>query len=80
VDQIGPLVALNVAIAVEHMVLRALDFGLGTCWIRLFDLPMVRNIFGWDENIFPVAMVPVGYPDEDPGPRPRLSLQDLIME
>ncbi|MBI9077481.1 MAG: nitroreductase family protein [Desulfatibacillum sp.] len=79
-EQIGPLVALNVAIAVEHIVLRALDFGLGTCWIRLFDIPMVRKIFGWDDNIFPVAMVPIGYPDENPQPRPRLSLQDLIME
>ena len=79
-EQIGPLVALNVAIAVEHMVLRALDFGLGTCWIRLFDIPLVRKIFCWDDNLFPVAMLPIGYPDEDPQPRPRLTLQDIIME
>ncbi|ACL02506.1 nitroreductase [Desulfatibacillum aliphaticivorans] len=80
VEQIGILVALNVAIAVEHMVLRALDFGLGTCWVRLFDVPMIKEIFQWDDNIFPVAMLPIGYPDEDPQPRPRLSLKELILE
>lgn len=80
VEQIGMLVALNVAIAVEHMVLRALDFSLGTCWIRLFDVPMIKEIFHWDDNIFPVAMLPIGYPDEDPQPRPRLSLNELILE
>jgi hypothetical protein len=35
VDQMGPLLALNVAIAVEHIILREVDFGLGTCWIKI---------------------------------------------
>ena len=34
-EQVGPRVALNVAIAVEHIALRALDFGLGSCWIQI---------------------------------------------
>lgn len=80
VDQIGPLLALNVAIAVEHIILRALDFGLGTCWIRLFDGEIVRNIFGWDDNIFVVALLPVGFPDESPEPRKRLPLEALLIE
>ena len=42
VEQIGPRIAANVAIAIEHMVLRALDFGLGTCWVRLLDDEMIR--------------------------------------
>ena len=43
-EQIGPQISLNVAIAVEHMVLRALDFGLGTCWIRLLDRQRINRI------------------------------------
>ncbi len=80
VDQIGPLLALNVAIAVEHIILRALDFGLGTCWIRLFDGEIVGNIFGWDDNISVVALLPVGFPDESPEPRKRLPLEALLIE
>ncbi|MGO9117520.1 MAG: nitroreductase family protein [Desulfomonilaceae bacterium] len=80
VDQIGPLLALNVAIAVEHIILRALDFGLGTCWIRLFDGETVRNIFGWDDNISVVALLPVGFPDESPEPRKRLPVEALLIK
>ncbi len=80
VDQIGPLLALNVAIAVEHIILRALDFGLGTCWIRSFDGETVRNIFGWDDNISVVALLPVGFPDESPEPRKRLPVEALLIK
>ncbi len=46
VDYINPRVECNVAIAVEHMVLRAVELELGTCWIRLFDEAEVKRIFG----------------------------------
>jgi len=78
-SEIGPVAALNVAIAVEHMALRALDFGLGTCWVRLFDEKSVREIFGWDEGLHVVCMMPVGYPAEDPAPRERMSLGELML-
>lgn len=80
IDQLGPALAANVAIAVEHMILRALDFGLGTCWVRLLDGEMIRNIFGWDENTFVVALLPVGFPDESPAPRKRLPVEALLIQ
>lgn len=79
VAQIGPQLAFNVAIAIEHMVLRALDFGLGTCWIRLLDGPMANSILGWGEDIFTVALLPIGYPAEDPRPRKRMPAQALLL-
>lgn len=79
-DDFGQRIAFNVAIAVEHMVLRAVDLGLGTCWVRLFNEPEVRGIFGWDENIFVVALLPLGYPDESPKPRKRLQMRDILIE
>jgi len=78
-EQLGARMAFNVAIAVEHMVLRALDFGLGTCWVRLIEEQKVRELFGWDDNLYVVALLPVGYPDESPLPRKRLPIQELII-
>jgi nitroreductase len=57
IAEIGPRIAVNLAIAVEHIVLRALDFNLGTCWIRALEEDKVRDIFGWDENIHVVALL-----------------------
>ena len=79
VREIGPLIAVNVAIAVEHIVLRALDFDLGTCWVKLFDWQKVKEIFNWDDNVYVVALLPIGYPDESPEQRKRLSLQEIII-
>jgi len=79
VREIGPLIAVNVAIAVEHIVLRALDFDLGTCWVRLFDWQKVKQIFNWDDDTYVVALLPIGYPDESPEQRKRLSLQEIMI-
>ena len=80
ISEISPRIAANVAIAIEHIVLRALDFNLGTCWIRALEEDKIRNVFGWDENIYPVALLPVGYPDEYPAPRKRLKIEDIIID
>ncbi|MCE5213589.1 MAG: nitroreductase family protein [Methanobacterium sp.] len=80
INEISPRIAVNVAIAIEHMVLRALDFKLGTCWIRAMDDEEVKKIFTWDQNTFIVALLPVGYPDESPMPRRRLKIEDIIIK
>jgi nitroreductase len=80
VEQLGARIAANVAIAIEHMVLRALDFGLGTCWIRFLDVERIQKMFGWDDNLFVVALLPVGYPAEAPAPRKRLPMEALLID
>jgi len=79
-NEIGPRIAANVAIAIEHIVLRALDFGLGTCWIRLMDEIKVKKLFGWDDNIHVVALLPIGYPAEFPKERKRLALHEILID
>jgi nitroreductase len=79
-DELGPRIAANVAIAIEHIVLRALDFGLGSCWIRMVDEQRVREIFEWGDNIYVVALLPLGYPAESPEPRKRLQLRDILID
>lgn len=79
-DQFGQRIAFNVAIAIEHIILRALDFGLGTCWIRLLDEQAIRAIFGWDDTISVVALLPIGYPDESPAPRKKRSIEEIVID
>jgi len=35
--------AMNVAIAVEHIVLKAVDLGLGSCWLGRFDKDKLKE-------------------------------------
>ncbi|MDH4221899.1 MAG: nitroreductase family protein, partial [Candidatus Bathyarchaeota archaeon] len=68
-----PSTLLNVGIAVEHIVLEAVELGLGSCWIRLFNEKKIRQLLDLPEHLCVVALLPVGVPDEEPKPRPRLS-------
>lgn len=78
-DEIGLRAAVHVAIAIEHMVLRALDFELGTCWVRSLNEHSVHEIFGWSEQLYVIALLSVGYPAEFPPPRPRLRMEDILL-
>jgi nitroreductase len=53
---------VDVAIALEHLVLAATDMGLGTCWIGSFNEQRIKNILGIPQNIRVIALTPVGYP------------------
>jgi nitroreductase len=79
-EQLFPRIAFNLAIAIEHIALRALDFGLGTCWVRLLDEVAVKTIFGWGENISVTALLPIGYPNESPAPRKRLKIEEIMID
>ncbi len=80
IEEITPRIAFNLAIAIEHIVLRALDFGLGTCWIRLFDEKAIKNMFGWGDHIHVVTLLPIGYPAESPAPRQRSSIEEILID
>ncbi len=80
IEDLSKSVAFNIAIAIEHIALRALDFGLGTCWMRLIDEKAIRQFFGWDKTLYPVAVLPIGYPDENPSARKRLLIEEMIID
>ncbi|MFQ5963187.1 MAG: nitroreductase family protein [Candidatus Scalinduaceae bacterium] len=67
----------NVSIAVEHIVLQAVEIGLGTCWVRWYEDNKVKEILGIPKFVEVIALLPVGVPDENPEPRPRLSIDKL---
>ena len=56
---------IDVAIAVDHMTLMAAEMGLGTCWVCNFNPGLARDILDLPPNLEPVAMLPIGIPEED---------------
>ncbi|HEY3272642.1 MAG TPA: nitroreductase family protein [Methanocella sp.] len=65
-------VVQDTSASVMNMMLQACDLGLGTCWVGAFDEGEVAKILGVPEGIRPVAMMPVGVPDDKPEAPPRL--------
>lgn len=60
------------AASAMNMMLLAQDLGLGTCWVGAFDEQSVSELLGIPPGVRPVALIPIGYPDESPMVPPRL--------
>jgi nitroreductase len=59
----------NCSAAVQNILLAAYDLGLGSCWIAVHGMSdVVRNLqiqFKLPSDIIPIALVALGYPDEE---------------
>lgn len=69
---------VDLAIALEHIVLEAVELGLGTCWIGAFDEAAVKNLLKIPQDRKVVALLTVGVPAESPGARPRKALEEIV--
>lgn len=69
----------NCAIAQTQMMLQAVELGLGSCWVGMFDEAAVKERFQIPEAMPVVALLAVGHPAETPEPRPRKSLEEIIL-
>lgn len=56
---------VDVAIAMQNMVLAAVSEGLGTCWVGSFDEDEVRKMLKIPDNYRIVALLAIGYPREE---------------
>jgi nitroreductase len=74
-----PCYPIDVAIALDHMSLAAVEVGLGSCWIGLFDEKKVKEILQIPEEIRVVELLPLGYP-KDPAAigKKRLPLERIV--
>jgi nitroreductase len=79
-EQVLTYLNMNVGIAVTQMMLKAVDAGLGTCWIGGFDPAKVKKILALEDNLHVAALLPVGYPERIPAQRPRLPMEKLIIK
>lgn len=68
----------DTAAAIENMMLAAVSFGLGTCWVGSFKETEVRKALDLPPNLRPVAMFPIGYPNQERGPRDLRPHEDVV--
>jgi nitroreductase len=73
-----PAYAVDLAIAIDHITLAAVDEGLGTCWIGAFSQEATRKILKVPAKYKIVALLPLGYPKEPGRPKNRKSLNEII--
>ena len=70
---------IDVAIAVNHITLKAVEEGLGTCWVGSFDEEEVKKILSIPDNIRIVTLLTIGYPKYVPGPRKRKRKEEIVV-
>ncbi len=74
--------AFNAAISIEHIALKASDLGLGSCWLQPveFDREKIRSIMDLENRYDILAFMSIGYAEEHPEARPRLSADQLLLK
>jgi len=63
--------------AVENMLLAIHSLGLGAVWVGAFDEDRVSQILNIPSYVRPIAIIPVGYPAENPGIRRRKDINEI---
>ena len=69
---------IDLAIAMDHLTLTAAEEGLGTCWIAVLDEREIKKLLSVPEDIRVLVVMPVGYTDSWPEPRPRKTLEEIV--
>lgn len=69
---------IDVAIAVDHLTLAAVDMGLGSCWICNYDAQKCAQVLDLLEGVEPIAMVPIGYAATDERPLKKRKSHDEL--
>jgi|WetSurMetagenome_2_1015567.scaffolds.fasta_scaffold301219_2 nitroreductase len=55
---------IDISIAVDHMTLQATEAGLATCWICAFNAEILKKNLELPDEIEPVVILPLGYPND----------------
>ena len=69
---------IDVAIAIDHITLAAVEEELGTCWIGAFYADQVKEILGIPDDVPVVELLTLGYPAVTAKPSSRLPLEEIV--
>lgn len=61
-------VDIDISIAIDHLTLQAAELGLATCWVCNFDSELLKDVLNLPENIEPIVIIPLGYPNDQSDP------------
>ena len=59
---------MDAAIVATHMMLQAHNIGVGSCWVMHFNPMIMKETFDIPDNIKPLALLVMGYPEDDAEP------------
>ncbi len=68
----------DAGIASQTFCLSAYDKGIGSVILGIFDFAKVAQILEVPEDRDVIALIPIGYPDEEPNAPKRKSVSDLL--
>lgn len=68
----------DTAAAIENILLAATAYGLGACWVGAFDEEATAKFLELKQDLRPVALIPIGYPDQEKRPVPRRPLDEVV--
>lgn len=67
----------DAAAAIQNMLLMVDALGLGACWIGAFNDAKVAKTLNLPPNVVPHAIIPIGYPAEQPEPPRKIPLEKI---
>jgi nitroreductase len=68
----------DTAAATQNILLTAYSLGLGACWVGAFNENEAKKVLRVPSGIRPVAIIPVGYPNETPSQRNKRPLSQIM--
>jgi nitroreductase len=71
---------LDVAAAIENMLIAATSLGLGAAWIGGFRQAEAAKSLRLDRDLEPLGLLALGYAREEPPVPYRLPLSDILTE
>lgn len=70
--------AVDVAFAIDHLLLAAVHQGLGACYVNAFDDERLRELVGAPPDARVVGVIPLGYPAEVPEPPGSKNASEIL--
>lgn len=68
----------DTAAAIQNILLCAKSLELGTCWCGAFDETKLSEVLHLDIDMRPVAIIPVGYPVNEPAATKRRPIEEIV--
>ena len=68
----------DTAAMTENLLVAAHATGLGGCWIGAFKDEEVARILECPDDVYPVALIPIGYPARTKGKPQRRPMQEIV--
>ncbi|MDP2709509.1 MAG: nitroreductase family protein [bacterium] len=70
---------IDLSIAASFLVLRATELGLGTVFVAWIYRDIIKEVLNIPKHYIIPFVIPVGYPAEDPAPKPRKDLKEIML-